>query len=653
MADSRDDAIRMIREARLYPPDPERARRTNAGGIESFRELLSFSQRSPDEFWGAVASELEWFRPWDTLHKGGFPCFEYFSGGISNPCHNLLDRHVSAGAGNRVALIWEGENGDRKFLTFRMLLAEVGRFANVLKHFGVGRGDTVAIFLPNLVETAIAVLACFRIGAIFNTVFSGFSAAALRDRLINFEPKVLITADGAFRRGKIVDLKIKADDAIRDIASVQTVVVVKRTDREVTMVLGRDFWWDEVMRSSSMECPPEPMEANEPGLVFYTSGTTGKPKGVVHAGMAFVVNNYAYCKYQMDHHPDDVLWCTADIGWLTMHIWGIAGALANGLTTLFFEGALDYPAPDRFYRIVDRYRVNKIFTTPSAIRMLMKFGEEWLRPHDISSLEVVSLVGEPFDPEAWHWLHDTLGRGNICVNNTYGQTELGGCPISGAAWLTPMKPGSCGVEFLGASVDVVDEDGNASLPNVPGRLVVKRPYPMMVRTLWKEPERFAKEYFSTIPGCYYTFDAAIRDDDGHFWVIGRLDDVINVAGHRLSTMEIESAIMSCQAVAEAAVIGVPDEIKGLVPAAFVTLRANVASSPEIEREIRRAVVDHIGKIALPGRIVFAGALPKTPSGKIMRRLLREIMTKGAIEGDITGLEDVSTVDIIRRALAVG
>ncbi len=389
------------------------------------------------------------------------------------------------------------------------------------------------------------------------------------------------------------------------------------------------------------------MEANEPGIVFYTSGTTGKPKGIVHSAIAFVVNNYVYAKYHLDHHPDDVLWCTADIGWLTLHIWGIVGALANGVTTLVVEGALDYPTPDRFYQIVERYHVNKLFTAPTALRMLMRYGDGLMTPYDLSSLEVVAVVGEPLNPEAWHWTYETLGRGRIYVNNTWGQTELSGCPLAGAAWLTPMKPGSCGPAFLAADLDIVDDEGKQVGVNVSGNLIIRRPFPMMLRTLWREPERYLQSYFSQVPGCYFTHDAAIRDNDGHFWVTGRVDDILNVAGHRLSTMEMESAIMECSGVAEVAVVGMPDAIKGTVPAAFVTLKASQTASPDMERGIRQHIAATISKIAVPECVIFTDVLPKTPSGKIMRRLLKEILERGEIGSDVTALEDLASVEKLK------
>jgi acetyl-CoA synthetase len=651
MTSSDNDALRMIEDSRLYFPNPARSKRTNCGSAEAFQAMLKKSWDKPDQFWEEVAGELEWIRRWDKVSEGSFPHFRYFVGGISNPTLNLLDRHVLGGADNRLALIWESEDQDSRFFTYRMLLAEVNRCANVLRALGVKKGDAVAIYTPNLAETVIAVLACFRIGALFNTVFSGFSARALRDRLGSYGPKIVITADAGFRRGNRFPLKEKVDEAITGLDSVQAVIVVRRAADTVHMQSGRDFWWHDLMRSVSIECPPEPMEANDPGIVFYTSGTTGKPKGIVHSAIAFVVNNYVYAKYHMDHHPNDVLWCTADIGWLTMHIWGIAGALANGVTTLMFEGALDYPGPERFYQIIERYRVNKVFTAPTAIRMLMRYGEEKMKPFDLSCLEVVSVVGEPFNPEAWHWTHDKLGNGRICVNNTWGQTELAGCPLAGAAWLTPMKPGSCGSQFLGAEVDVVDDVGNSLPANVPGNLVLRRPFPMMLRTLWRESERFVQEYFSQVPGCYFTNDAAVKDKDGHFWVTGRVDDVINVAGHRLSTMEMESAIMETGIAAEAAVVGVPDPIKGLVPAAFVTLKSGEPASVEAASRVKRHVAETIGKIAIPEHVFFTDVLPKTPSGKIMRRLLKEIVATGDVGSDITALEDLSAVEKLKKLVA--
>lgn len=643
--------LKVIAESELVYPSEEKQAKTPIGSSKAFQELLEKSQQDPASFWDSVAKELSWYEPWKETMTGQLPDFRFFEGGISNPCVNLIDRHIENGAGNRTALIWEGENGDTKFFTYNMLLAEVSRFANALRSFGVKKGDCVAIFLPNLAEAFIAILACFRIGAIYNTVFSGYSEKSLKDRLVSFEPKVIVTADATARRGKVFHLKEKVDAVVQDVPSIEAVIVVDRLGTEVTMTEGRDYWWHELTKKASTVCEPERLEANEYGIVFYTSGTTGKPKGVVHSGMAFVIQNYIYAKYHMDHHEDDVFWCTADVGWLTMHIWGVAGALANGVTTVVYEGAIDYPTKDRFYQVMEKYRVNKLFTAPTALRMLKSLGEEAVNQFDLSPLDVVSLVGEPLDPETWHWTYDVLGKKKICVNNTWGQTETAGCPIAGAAWLTPMKPGSAGIQFLGADVAVVDGDGNPVEPETLGNLIIRKPFPMLCRTLWKEPERYLSSYFSQVEGAYYASDLALIDKDGHIWVVGRSDDAFNVAGHRLSTMEIESAVMECQGIAEAAVIGIPDELKGEAPLVFARLSDMSLATDELKDKINDRIVQMIGKIALPKAIVFTDTLPKTVSGKIMRRLLKEIIVSGQVSGDITGLEDPSTVAQVQEIVA--
>ncbi|EKN69043.1 acetate--CoA ligase [Schinkia azotoformans] len=645
--------LKVVSESKLVYPGEEKQAKTSIGSSKAFQELLQQSQEDPVSFWDSIAKELVWYEPWKETMSGQLPDFRFFDGGISNPSINLLDRHVENGAGNRTALIWEGENGDTKLYTYNMLLAEVNRFANVLRSFGVKKGDCVAIFLPNLAEAFIAVLACFRIGAIYNTIFSGYSEKSLKDRLVSFEPKIIVTTDATTRRGNVIRLKEKVDAVVPDIPSIEAVIVVDRLGTEIDMQEGRDYWWDELTKKASIVCEPERLEANEYGIVFYTSGTTGKPKGVVHSGMAFVVQNYIYAKYHMDHHDDDVFWCTADIGWLTMHIWGITGALANGVTTIVYEGSIDHPTKDRFYQIIEKYRVNKLFTAPTALRMLKSLGEKVADQYDLSCLDVISLVGEPFDPETWQWTYEVLGKKNICVNNTWGQTETAGCPIAGAAWLTPMKPGSAGMQFLGADVAVVDEVGNPVKPGTLGNLVIRKPFPMLCRTLWKEPERYYASYFSQVENCYFASDLALIDEEGYVWVVGRSDDAFNVAGHRLSTMEIESAVMECEGVAEAAVIGIPDEIKGEIPLVFARLTDISLGTEELKEKINDRIIQQIGKIALPKTIVFTETLPKTVSGKIMRRLLKEIIVAGTVSGDITGLEDPATVAQIKNITASG
>lgn len=640
--------LKVVAESKLVYPSEEKQAKTSIGSSKAFQNLLEKSQLDPASFWDDVAKQLYWYESWEKTMSGQLPDFRFFEGGISNPCVNLIDRHVENGTGNRTALIWEGENGDTKFFTYTMLLAEVNRFSNVLRSFGVKKGDCVAIFLPNLAEAFIAVLACFRIGAIYNTVFSGYSEKSLKDRLISFEPKVIVTTDATTRRGNVIRLKEKVDAVIPHVPSIEKVIVVDRLGTEIDMTEGRDYWWHELVKKASVVCEPERLEANEYGIVFYTSGTTGKPKGVVHAGMAFVIQNYIYAKYHMDHHDDDVFWCTADIGWLTMHIWGIAGALANGVTTVVYEGAIDYPKKDRFYQMIEKYRVNKLFTAPTALRMLKSLGENVLNQFDLSHLDVVALVGEPLDPETWHWTYEVLGKKKISVNNTWGQTETAGCPIAGAAWLTPMKPGSAGIQFLGADVAVVDEEGNPVQPGTLGNLIIRRPFPMLCRTLWKEPKRYLSSYFSQVDGAYYTSDLALIDEDGYIWVVGRSDDAFNVAGHRLSTMEIESAVMECEGIAEVAVIGIPDEIKGEVPLVFARLGDMSLATDDLKEKINECITQQIGKIALPKAIVFTESLPKTVSGKIMRRLLKEIVVSGKVSGDITGLEDPASVVQIKK-----
>lgn len=645
--------LQVVSNSKLIFPNEEKVRSTSIGSTEAFQKLLRQSQEDPATFWDNAARDLEWYEPWTETISGQLPDFRFFVNGISNPSINLLDRHVENGAGNRTALIWEGENGDSKFYTYNMLLAEVNRFANVLRSLGVKKGDGVAVFLPNLAEAFIAILACFRIGAIYNAVFSGYSEKSLADRLISFEPKVVVTADATERRGKVIQLKEKVDHVVPTIPSVEAVVVVDRLGLEVEMKEGRDYWWHELTKKASIVCEPERMEANESGLVFYTSGTTGKPKGVVHSGMAFVIQNYIYAKYHLDHHDDDVFWCTADIGWLTMHIWGITGALANGVTTVVYEGAVDYPEKDRFYQIIEKYRVNKLFTAPTALRMLKSMGEKPLAQFDLSCLDVISLVGEPFDTETWHWTYDVLGKKKIYINNTWGQTETAGSPIAGAAWLTPMKPGSSGTAFLGAVFEVVDEEGNPLQSGQLGNLVINKPFPMLCRTLWKEPERYYASYFSQVDGSYYASDLALIDEDGYIWVVGRSDDAFNVAGHRLSTLEMESAVLECKGVAECAVIGVPDEIKGEVPVVFVRLADGFEGGEELIQRINDNIVQQIGKIASPKEVIITNTLPKTVSGKIMRRLLKEIVATGKVAGDITGLEDPSTVEDIQNIVGDG
>jgi len=636
----------------VYAPDLKRAAKSAAGSKEAFEALLKESQESPETFWEKAAKELAWIKPWERTSEGGLPDFKFFVGGLMNPCINMIDRHIETGAGNRLALIWEGENGESKFFTYRMLLDAVLRASTLLRSLEFKKGDTLAMFLPNLPETVIFTLACYRLGIIFNTVFSGFSSKALHDRLARFGPSVLITADGAVRRGQRLPLKQTVDEALARLeVQPKKVLVVRRLGDPVPMDPARDAYLDELLSSLKPEPYAEAIEANETGLVIYSSGTTGAPKGVMHAGVAFVVNNYVHTRYHMDFHPDDVFWCTADIGWLTSHIWGIVGAFSNGVTTVFTEGALDFPDISRVYKTIERYKVTKLFTAPTLVRMLMRFGQDALSPYDVSSLDVIGFVGEPLNPEAWRWCYEVLGKRRIYINNTWGQTETAGTPLASCAWITEMKPGSSGKPYLGCVANIVDDEGNPLPAGMPGNLVLTKPFPMLLRGLWKERERFEKEYYGKIHGMYFTYDEALEDQDGHFWVLGRTDDVINVAGHRISTMEIESAIMHADGVAEVAVVGETDAIKGLVPVAFVTLKQDMDPSCTMKERIHEEVARTIGRIAVPKEIYFTQEMPKTPSGKILRRLLRELITKGEVKSDTSGLEDLSTLERLKQTLS--
>ncbi|BAB60431.1 acetyl-CoA synthetase [Thermoplasma volcanium GSS1] len=609
---------------------------------DEFKRLLEFSKNDPNGFWESIASDLVWRKKWDTVMEGRLPEFSFFKGGYLNVAENLIDRHIEAGEANRAALIFESETGRSAVYTYAMLQSIVNKLSNALRSLGVKKGDRVSIFLPNIPETLFSVLACYRVGAVFNTIFSGFSTQALENRLKHFNPMIIITADGTYRRGKLVELKKKVDE-IRD-SNFEKIIVVKNVGLNLNFT-ERDLDFYSLIAKFNDKDKGGDVEANEPGIVFYTSGTTGKPKGVVLSGAGFLVNNYVYAKHHLDLSKSDVLWCTADIGWLTMHIWGIIGALANGSTTLFYEGAIDYPSQDRFYEIVQKYKVTKIFTAPTLIRMLMKYGFPEGK-YDVSSVRVIGLVGEPLNPEAWHWMNKHFR--SAYINNTWGQTETAGTPLAGSAFATGMKPGSSGIEFLGASLDVVDDEGNPVLER-PGNLVIKKPFPMMIRDLWNEHERFLKEYYGKLEGLYFTYDVAVKDKDGHFWVLGRNDDVINVSGHRLSTMEMESLVASVNGIAECAVVGIPDEIRGLTPVVFVSLKNDI-SATGIEETISKMIEEGIGKFAAPSDVIVVEEMPKTPSGKILRRFLREIYVYGDIVGDRTGLENPASIEKLKSVL---
>jgi acetyl-CoA synthetase len=574
---------------------------------------------------------------------------QWFVGGTLNVSYNCLDRHLEGRTRNQAALIWEGEPGDSITLTYQQLHREVCLCANTLLRLGVKAGDRVVIYLPMIPEAAIAMLACTRIGAIHSVVFGGFSAEALKDRINDCKASLLITADGGYRRGSVVGLKNQADQALSSTPSIQKVLVVQRTRQAVAMQEGRDFWWHELKKESSPNCPAAKLDSEHPMFILYTSGSTGKPKGILHSTAGYLLGALLTTKYVFDIQSQDVYFCTADVGWVTGHSYIVYGPLANGATTLMYEGAPNWPQPDRFWEIIAKYKVTILYTAPTAVRAFIKWGEEWPKKHDLSSLRLLGSVGEPINPEAWIWFYEKIGRKRCPIVDTWWQTETGGHMITTLPGAAAMKPGSAGLPFFGVDAAVVDEKGQEVPPNSGGKLVIRRPWPSMLRTIYGDSTRYAKTYWSEVKGCYFTGDGARRDKDGYFWIVGRIDDVLNVAGHRLGTSELESALVSHPKVAEAAVVGRPDELKGQAIVAFVTLKNGETPNPELSAALRAHVAREIGPIAKPDDIRYADLLPKTRSGKIMRRLLKELASGKGIHGDVTTLEDISILAKLQPA----
>jgi acetyl-CoA synthetase len=601
--------------------------------------------RDPEAFWAAFAGELEWFTPWTRVLDWQPPNAKWFLGGTLNASVNCVDRHALGSRRDKAAIVWEGEPGDCRTLTYLDLLRQVSQFANVLKSLGVVRGDRVALYLPLVPELAIAMLACARIGAVHSVVFGGFSAESLRDRINDAKATLLVTSDGGWRRGQVVPLKKMADEALEGAPSIRNVVVVRRfqdSPISVQVKQGRDHWYHELMESASDACEPERMDAEDMLYILYTSGTTGKPKGIVHTTGGYLVGVYATAKWVFDLKEDDIYWCTADIGWVTGHSYVVYGPLANGATVLMYEGAPDWPQKDRFWEIVERHRATIFYTAPTAIRAFMRWGTEWPEGRDLSSLRLLGSVGEPINPEAWMWYHEYIGGERCPVVDTWWQTETGAIMITPLPGITSCKPGSATRTFPGITAEVKTDKGD-DIKVGGGLLALTRPWPSMLRGIYGDPDRYVTQYWSRwTPDIYFTGDGAKRDQDGFFWLLGRVDDVLNVAGHRIGTMEVESALVDHHMVAEAAVVGRPHEIKGQALAAFVTLKEDAVASEHLIGELKEHVVRKIGAIARPDDIIFAPDLPKTRSGKIMRRLLRDIAA-GATLGDTTTLADPNVV----------
>jgi acetyl-CoA synthetase len=630
-------------EKRVFKPSKAFAKAARIKSLEQYHRMYRESIKNPAKFWAREANELVWQKRWKSVLKWKAPFAQWFVGGKLNLSENCLDRHLSGPKRNKVAILWEGEPGDKRALTYQQLHRDVCRFANVLKRNKIRKGDRVIIYMPTIPEAAIAMLACARIGAVHSVVFGGFSADSIRDRIADCGATAVITADGGYRRGSIVPLKKNVDDALRGGTTVKRVIVFRRAGNDIHIEEGRDVWWHRELEYVDANCPPVALESEHPLYILYTSGSTGKPKGILHTTGGYLVQIYSTMKYVFDIRDDDVFWCTADVGWVTGHSYVVYGPLATGATTLMYEGAPNWPESDRLWRIVEEYAVNILYTAPTAIRAVIRWGDHWVMKHDLSSLRLLGSVGEPINPEAWMWFRKVVGGDRCPIVDTWWQTETGGMMITPLPGAIPTKPGSATLPFFGVDAAIVDEQGKEVGPDVGGKLIIRKPWPSMLRTIYGDKERYKKQYWSEFKGSYFTGDGARRDKDGYFWIVGRIDDVLNVAGHRLGTSEIESALVSHPNVAEAAVVGRPDDLKGQSVVAFVTVKGNVTVSNSLKAELRNHVGVHIGAIAKPDEIRFAEALPKTRSGKIMRRLLKEVASGKAVTGDTTTLEDFSVL----------
>jgi len=646
---SEQNITSVLKETRVFPPSPEFAAAAHIGSMEEAERLRRWAADDPSGFWAEQAKSLDWFKPYSKVFDWSHaPHAKWFVDGQLNVSYNCLDRHLKSWRKNKAAIIFEGEPGDTRTLTYQQLHRQVCLFANALKMLGVHKGDRVTIYMPMVPEAAIAMLACARIGATHSVVFGGFSADAVADRNNDAHSKLIITADGGWRRGKVIPLKANVDSALEKSPTVQKCVVLNRCNTEVFMKQGRDFWWHDVMDAASVDCPPEHLDSEHPLFILYTSGSTGKPKGVLHTTAGYLLGASLTHKWVFDIKEEDVYWCTADVGWVTGHSYIVYGPLCNGSTVVMYEGAPNHPREDRFWEIIEKYRVSVFYTAPTAIRAFIKWGDHWPKGRDLSSLRLLGSVGEPINPEAWIWYHEVIGGGRCPIVDTWWQTETGAIMIAPLPGATPTKPGSATKPLPGIQAEVVDKQGRPVPPNQGGFLVITQPWPSMMRTIYGDDKRYKETYWSNYPGIYFTADGARRDEDGYIWVMGRVDDVLNVSGHRLSTMEVESALVHHPNVAEAAVVGRPDELKGEAICCFVTLKSGIVPSDELKTELKNHVAKEIGSLARPDDIRFTDGLPKTRSGKIMRRLLRDIAAGREGSQDTTTLEDYSILAKLRQ-----
>jgi len=649
---SSENITSVAREGKKFAASRDFQAKATIGSFAAYRRLYAESVNHPDRFWAKQASEnLLWRKKWRKVLDWKPPHAKWFIGGRLNVAENCLDRHLGTPRENKAAIIFEGEPGDQRTLTYKQLHAEVCRFANVLEALGLKQGDRVAIYMPMTPEAAIAMLACARIGAVHTVIFGGFSAEAIKDRVNDCQASLVITADGGWRRGKIVELKANVDRALEGTPSVKNVIVLKRTGQEIPMQTGRDFWWHQLTSASSHRHTPKAFDSETPLFILYTSGSTGKPKGVLHTSAGYLLGTALTSKYVFDLKESDTYWCTADVGWITGHSYVVYGILANGATTLMYEGAPNQPEPDRFWSIIDRHAVTIFYTAPTAIRAFMRWGDAYPKKHNLKSLRLLGTVGEPINPEAWMWYHRTIGKKRCPVVDTWWQTETGAIMITPLAGAIPQKPGSATLPFFGIEAKVVDDLGVEVPRNSGGKLILTRPWPSMLRTLWGDDDRFKRQYWSEFPGrpdIYFTGDGCRQDKDGYFWIVGRIDDVLNVSGHRIGTAEVESALVSHPNVAEAAAVGRPDEMKGQALVVFVTLKNGIEATEALKETLRQHVAKEIGALARPDSVRFASALPKTRSGKIMRRLLKELAAGGAVKGDTTTLEDFNVLASLQK-----